>query len=128
MPVRQSPPLRIFKGETLFFSAQLHLPIKLIENSMRRFRQHRRNQNRDDAQRFGEMIKDGIELSTALFLFCKLPWRSSLNKNVTSRRSLDRNVQRGINRKLVHLSIKPTKSIVDRCCVIQKGKIFWLFR
>src|SRR5437870_10921192 len=74
------------------------------------------------------MIKDGIELSTALFLFCKLPWRSSLNKDVASRRSLDRNVQRGINCKLVHLSSKPTKTINDRCCVIQKRKIFWLFK
>src|SRR5206468_12653496 len=74
------------------------------------------------------MIKDGIELSTALFLFCKLPWSSSLNKDVASRRSLDRNVERGINCKLVHLSSKSAKSIDARCCVIQNRKIFCLLQ
>src|SRR5262249_26386914 len=71
------------------------------------------------------MIKDRIELSTALCLFSKLPRRSSFNKDVASRRRLDRNIQRGINRKLVHLAGKSINAIDDRCCMIQKRKIFW---
>jgi hypothetical protein len=41
MPVRQSTPLRIFERESFFFSAQLRLPIELIENSMRPVLQRR---------------------------------------------------------------------------------------
>src|SRR5437667_6559610 len=61
MTIRQTAPPRIFEREPLFFSAQLHLPIQLIENSMCRSRQYRRNQNRDDAKRFGERVEKTIE-------------------------------------------------------------------
>src|SRR5439155_20937810 len=40
--VRQLPPLPIIETKSLFFSAQLHLPIQLIENPVRRSRQDRR--------------------------------------------------------------------------------------
>src|SRR5438552_6729716 len=41
MPIRKAAPLRILEAKPFFLSSQLHLPIQLIENSMRRFRQHR---------------------------------------------------------------------------------------
>ncbi len=50
MSIRQAAPLRIIETKSLFFPAQLHLPIQLIENSMRRLWQHWRNQNRNDPQ------------------------------------------------------------------------------
>src|SRR5438105_4845166 len=39
--IRQLPPLRIGERKTLFFTAQVHLPIQLIENSVCRLRQDR---------------------------------------------------------------------------------------
>jgi hypothetical protein len=64
MSIRQTAPFRSIKAKPFFFSSQLHLPIQLIENPMRRPRQYRRNQNRDDTKRFGEGIEkcDQIKL------------------------------------------------------------------
>jgi hypothetical protein len=62
MPIGQLPPPRILETKPFFFSTQLHLPIQLIENPMRRLRQYRRNQNRDDTKRFGEGIENCDEI------------------------------------------------------------------
>jgi hypothetical protein len=40
MSIRQTAPFRIIKTKTFFFSAQLHLPIELVKNSMRPARQN----------------------------------------------------------------------------------------
>src|SRR5439155_13040899 len=38
MSIGQTSPVRVVQTKPLLFSPQLHLPIQLIENSMRRFR------------------------------------------------------------------------------------------
>jgi hypothetical protein len=55
MPIRQTSPLRILESKPFLLFAQLHFPIQLIKDSMGRLRQHRRNQNRDNSQRLGEI-------------------------------------------------------------------------
>jgi hypothetical protein len=55
MPVGQPVPLRISELEPLFFPARLHLPIQLIEHSMRRARQNRQI-------RIAMMLNDSINL------------------------------------------------------------------
>src|SRR5438132_10689291 len=71
MSIRQAAPLRIFEREPLFFSAQFHLPIELIENSMRRLWQHWRNPNRNDAQGLGEGIQNIVQYRF-IFLITRL--------------------------------------------------------
>src|SRR5260370_13748680 len=53
MPIRQTAPLRILEPKSLLFSTQFHLPIQLIENSMRCPRHDGRYQNSNDANRLG---------------------------------------------------------------------------
>jgi hypothetical protein len=60
VPIWQTAPLCILQTEPFVFAAQVHFPIKLIENSLRGLRQYRRNQNRDDADRLRKGIKDYI--------------------------------------------------------------------
>jgi hypothetical protein len=38
MSIRQFPPFRVCEQKPLFFSAHFHLPVELIENSLRRSR------------------------------------------------------------------------------------------
>src|SRR5436190_13230126 len=73
MSVRQFPPLCVCKREPLFLSAQLHLPVQLIENFMRCFRQYRRNEDCDNAQRLYYLVENFGEMRGFVLLFSEQP-------------------------------------------------------
>src|SRR5437588_6274482 len=80
--VRQTAPLRVVQTKSLFFSNQFHLPIELIENSMRRPRQHRRNQDRDYAQRFSKVIENASQRVRVITVFGKFPGRAFFDEPI----------------------------------------------
>src|SRR5437899_3778017 len=55
--IRQTAPLRILETKPFFFSAQLHLPIQLIENSVCGSWQHRRNKDGKNSKRLCAVVQ-----------------------------------------------------------------------
>src|SRR6266480_2154380 len=95
MSVRQFPPLCVCKREPLFLSAQLHLPVQLIENSMRCFRQYRRNEDCDNAQRLYYLVENFGEMRGFVLLFSEQPAefiQSPNLGNVSSQACLGKNL------------------------------------